>query len=279
MAIIDSTSTLSPSLLDRLIDDDPRINSPLFTLFDLVNPGGLALKLREAQDSVSAHIREQMNSEIQRSLENLNSGAPVPGLLQEGIVEGLNKLVDGECLYEPERFREVSLAEATIRLIQEKPDGRGLMFLNRYLLEDVYPRYLRTRRVQETSYTIREFKQSVSRDIESLLNSRRELLEELPAAFKELDGSLLYYGLPDFTAMSLMSHKDRKKIRRVIQHTIVTFEPRLKSVEVTVLDPTGLDQSLHFRIDALLQVEPDPEAVTFDAVLQLSTATYDVQSN
>ena len=276
MAYFDSNTSLTPSLLDRLLDDDPRTTSPLFSLSDLLNPGGFALKLREREDPVSAHVRDQLSADIQAGVDEVDGTSPVAGPIQEGILAGMNTIIDGECLYDSERFRHVSLAEATIRLVQDKPKGRGLMFLNRYLLEDAYPRYLRTRRVEETPFTFRELKQSVSRDIEALLNTRRELFDELPPEFKELNSSLLFYGLPDFTAMNLMSHKDRKKVRRIIEQTVMTFEPRLASVNVEILAPKGLEQALHFRIEAMLQVDPEPEAVTFDAVLQLSSAKYEV---
>ncbi len=276
MAFLDSTTTLTPSLLDRLIVYDPRTTSPLFSIFDLLNPSGLTLKFRHAEDPVSAHVREQFTPDLQSVIDELDGTTPVPGLVQEGIIDGLNKLVDGELVYDRERFRDISLAEATIRLIDERPNGRGLMFLNRWLLEDTYPRYLQTRRVQAVSYSLRELKESVSRDMEALLNTRRELFEELPSAFKEVSGSLLCYGLPDFTAMDLMNHKDRKQINRTIEQAVTMFEPRLRAVKVTVLNPSGLDQALHFRIEAMLQVDPEPEAVRFDAVLQLSTAKYEV---
>ncbi len=278
MALLDPTSTLAPSLLDRLLDDDPRTISPFFTLTDLLTPPGLALKFRQAEDPVSSYVREQLHPDIIKGVDDLDGTGPVIGFLQEGMVAGLNKVIDGECLYDPERFQYITLAETTIRMIEKTPQGRSLMFLNRWLLEDAYPRLLRTRRIQEAPHTLRELKQSVSRDIEALLNTRRELLEELPPAYKELKSSLLCYGLPDFTAMNLMNPRERKKMQRIIEQTVSTFEPRLNTVKVTVLDPTGLDQALHFRIEALLLVEPEPESVAFDAILQSSPAKYNVHS-
>jgi len=278
MALVDPTFPLAPSLLDRLLDDDPRTTSPFFTLTDLLNPAGLALKLRQAEDPVSAYVREQLPPDMKKGVDEFDVKSPVISVLQEGMVAGLNKLIDGDCLYNPERFEEINLAETTIRMLQENPQRRSLMFLNRWLLEDAYPQLLRTRRIQEAPYSLRELKKSVSRDIESLLNTRRELFEELPPAYKELNRSLLCYGLPDFTAVNLMNPKERKRIQRILEQTVSTFEPRMKTVTVTVLQPTGLDQALHFRIEALLLVDPHPESVAFDAVLQSSPAKYNVQS-
>jgi type VI secretion system protein ImpF len=37
------------------------------------------------------------------------------------------------------------------------------------------------------------------------------------------------------------------------------------------------ERSLHFRIDAVLQVEPESEPVTFDSVLQLNNKAFVVK--
>ena len=103
-------------------------------------------------------------------------------------------------------------------------------------------------------------------------------MEELPPEFQEVNHSVLTYGLPDFTSLSLNSHTDRKSIRREIESTLGLFEPRLRAIKVTVEGPRKLEHALHFRIDAMLLVEPNPEAVSFDAMLQLSTSTYSVNS-
>jgi type VI secretion system protein ImpF len=46
---------------------------------------------------------------------------------------------------------------------------------------------------------------------------------------------------------------------------------------VSLDTPRNDDRGLRFRIDAFLRVDPAPEAVTFDAVLQLNTQQYVVQ--
>lgn len=124
---------------------------------------------------------------------------------------------------------------------------------------------------------VRELERTVARDLEALLNTRQETLEELPPEFTEVNRSLVTYGLPDFTSMSLLSQNDRNRIRRALEQSIAAFEPRLERVHVTLEPPREHDRGLRFRIDALLRVEPAPEPVTFDAVLQLNTQQYVVQ--
>jgi len=130
-----------------------------------------------------------------------------------------------------------------------------------------------TSRVQN----LRALEGAVARDIEALLNSRWETLEELPAEFVEVNRSLVTYGLPDLTSLSLLNKDDRNRIRRAVEQAITHFEPRLLRVRVNLEAPRDHDRGLRFRIDALLRVDPAPEPVTFDAVLQLNTQQYVVQ--
>ncbi len=124
---------------------------------------------------------------------------------------------------------------------------------------------------------VRGLKRAVARDLETLLNTRREALEEIPESFEEVRRSLLAYGLPDFTASSLLSPRDRTRIRLALEDTIATFEPRLERVRVAVEEPQPSERSMRFRVEGWLRVEPAPEPVAFDTVLQLSTRSYVVQ--
>lgn len=120
-------------------------------------------------------------------------------------------------------------------------------------------------------YGVRDLKRAVARDLEALLNTRRELLSDLPADFEYVGRSPVAYGLPDFSSMNLANQGDRTRVRRMIEEAIDGFEPRLDRVRVAVEDPRPFDRGLRFRIEAVLRVPPVPEPVTFDAVLQMAT--------
>jgi type VI secretion system protein ImpF len=122
-----------------------------------------------------------------------------------------------------------------------------------------------------------QLKKAVARDLEALLNTRQEILEEVPPEFIEVSRSLVTYGLPDFSSFSVLSMNDRNRIRRALEQAIATFEPRFERVRVNLELPREQDRTLRFRIEALLRVEPAPEPVTFDAVLRLNTQEYVVQ--
>ena len=124
--------------------------------------------------------------------------------------------------------------------------------------------------------SLRQFKEAVKRDLEWLLNTRRTA-GELPEELEEVGRTLLLYGLPDFTSLSVKSPSDQKRLRHALESAIRLFEPRLDGVTVT-LDPLREDERiLRFRIDAQLRVEPAPEPVSFDTLFQMGSGRYIVQ--
>jgi type VI secretion system protein ImpF len=133
--------------------------------------------------------------------------------------------------------------------------------------------------VPSRSQNVRALKASVARDLEALLNTRREILAELDDDWVQTRTSLMTYGLPDFTAFSLLGPKDRQRIRRVLEEAIAIFEPRLEHVHISLDAPRALDRALRFRVDAMLRVDPAPEPVTFDTVLQLPSQQYIVRGD
>jgi type VI secretion system protein ImpF len=125
---------------------------------------------------------------------------------------------------------------------------------------------------------LRQLKQAVARDLEALLNTRREALAELPPEFSEVRRSLLTYGLPDFTAFNPLSENDQDQIGRALEQAIAIFEPRLTEVSVTLHPWYERERALRFRVEALLRADPAPAQVTFDAVLRLHSQEYTIES-
>lgn len=125
------------------------------------------------------------------------------------------------------------------------------------------------------SRLLAQIKAAVRRDLEWLLNTR--LAREVPADLPQLRKSVLAFGLTDFTHASLTSGADRARLRRVIEAAIRDFEPRLLDVAVTLVEGTPLDRTVRFRIDAMLRVDPVPEPVTFDSLLQPHTRAFVVR--
>lgn len=125
--------------------------------------------------------------------------------------------------------------------------------------------------------SVRELKRGVRRDLEWLLNTRR-IVEPAPDGFIELRQSLYEFGLPDITSVSAESTDQCNWLRRQVEETITLFEPRLAGARVTVV--TGEEpgrREVRFVVEALLRMEPNPEQVVFDTVLQVASATFEVK--
>ena len=129
------------------------------------------------------------------------------------------------------------------------------------------------------SQSVRQLKASLRRDLEWLLNSRR-IPEEAPESYEELFRSLYNYGLPDVASMGLNSPRDRQRLLRLIEQTIAIFEPRLTGVRVRAVDSAGSGpRILRFQIEAMLKMDPAPEQILFDTVLQLNSGEYQVKGD
>lgn len=127
------------------------------------------------------------------------------------------------------------------------------------------------------SQGIRQLKAALRRDLEWLLNARRTP-EEAPEGLTQVRRSLYHYGLPDFTTISLTAPRDRARLLRALESAIALFEPRLAGVKVNDGDTGGASRrTLHFHIEGLLMMDPAPEQVSFDTVLQLTSGEYQVK--
>ena len=125
------------------------------------------------------------------------------------------------------------------------------------------------------SQSLREHKANVCRDLEWLFNSRQPI--EAPQVGKLLKTSLYVYGLPDISSLSVSSIRDRKRLSLALEEAIRLFEPRIQNPRV-ILTTTeeGKIQRLRFIIEGLLRVDPSPEPVSFDTVLDITSGEYKV---
>lgn len=127
--------------------------------------------------------------------------------------------------------------------------------------------------------SVRDLKKALRRDLEWLLNSRRNP-EAAGEDMQELSHSLYNYGLPDFTAYSIGSTRDRSRLLMELENCVALFEPRLREVRVSIVEtPSVANRILHFQIEGMLQMDPAPEQVSFDTVLQLTSGEYQIRGD
>lgn len=125
-------------------------------------------------------------------------------------------------------------------------------------------------------FSLEQFRGSVAKDLEALLNSRLAVREVSLEGLPECQRSLITYGLRDFSALSLASSHDRAYICRSLEQAIARHEFRLQDVDVELRVDDRQIGGLHFLIKATLLIHPSTEPVSFDAMLQPSTLQYSV---
>lgn len=124
---------------------------------------------------------------------------------------------------------------------------------------------------------IKQLRNSVRRDLESLLNTRYNVVKP-PDDLIEVEKSLLNYGLPDLATINITDAKKRDQFTLSLQKTLEEYEPRFKTVKVSYIDNKDeTDRTLRFRIDAVIYADPLPQVVVFDSILESVTRTVSVK--
>jgi type VI secretion system lysozyme-like protein len=107
---------------------------------------------------------------------------------------------------------------------------------------------------------------SIARDLEMLLNTRREEFL-VPAEFEQTATSIVNFGVPDLAKCgSLRFTSEQANICRWIEEAIRNFEPRLRNVTVRVVDRENTTPVLRFRVEA--KAEIDSERIAFELGLK-----------
>jgi type VI secretion system protein ImpF len=126
--------------------------------------------------------------------------------------------------------------------------------------------------------TVRQLKASLRRDLEWLLNTR-QTPEAVLEGELEIRKSLWNYGLPDTTTMGIHSTQDQNRLTWMLETAVTIFEPRLMGVRVSLEPVAGSARILRFQIQGLLKMDPAPERVSFDTVLELTKGEYAVRGD
>lgn len=145
-------------------------------------------------------------------------------------------------------------------------------------LQDREPREL-TDPVFSRALSVKNYKTNVRRDLQWLLNTKRTPQAAGPELV-QTHRSLYNYGIPDFSVLSSTSHKDRNRLLAEMEEAIQFFEPRLKDVRINLVNADGLStKKLQFQIEATLMMDPAPERISFDTVLDVVNGDYEVKGD
>ena len=110
-----------------------------FSVRHLQNTAFVDRLLNQPQDAVSEFLVSKLSGETQKALKNYQITNTISQPLLKSLVKDINKLIEGELIYNPQRFINVALSEKTKTLIDKNLKGEKLARLNRQLLEDAYP--------------------------------------------------------------------------------------------------------------------------------------------
>lgn len=134
----------------------------------------------------------------------------------------------------------------------------------------------------QTGTVLERLREHVCRDLGNLLNSRR-WLTDIPEQFRELETSLVNYGLPDLQSLDIREGKAAQQVSRLIGDTIRAFEPRLQGVHVVPAAAEDTDLSgnrrLRFEIEAVLVIEPLREPVLFTSAFDFGRGNFEIEGD
>jgi type VI secretion system lysozyme-like protein len=106
-----------------------------------------------------------------------------------------------------------------------------------------------------------ELGESIRREIAHLLNTRCPVRQDR-------NGTVIDYGVPDFSWMSAANPDDRQTLANTIARKVAAFEPRLREVHVTI-EPDATDpRAVVGTIEAKLVVESIREPVSFPLAIR-----------
>lgn len=197
-------------------DDDRKRNDPTFSAGKNQRPGDIkglpafAKKLIQKTDAVSTFLWERLDKPAQELLARALNESSHTKQIECVLVQNLNEIIKGDCVYEKERFRGVELRRLTRGFLKVKPQGTDLIFLNRWLLEDAYP--------EELSKL-----PDLVVDIRPDMPMPAEFKAKLENAIETARTQLLKYGDP----------KDKRIVLLVINRDISCMAVGLKEFEAT----------------------------------------------
>jgi len=134
----DGWSASLQSLKAEATIDPAYLQPPTLEGDDIINLPSLATKLKQHIDSVSLFLWDGFTTPTRILLNNYPDTTD-PAVLRAALVVELNEVIQGDNIYDEQRFADVTLSDRTEALLNQDPSGIWLERLNRLLLEDAYP--------------------------------------------------------------------------------------------------------------------------------------------
>ena len=125
--------------------------------------------------------------------------------------------------------------------------------------------------------SLRVLKEAIRRDLEAVLNTRRQMGAELDG-YSQAAGSVLNFGVEDLSSLRADPEGYLLQMQRAVQKCVMEYEPRLADISVTVQDAQIEVREIRLHIEAQLILSRTGERVSFDTIFDVSRETYSVGS-
>jgi type VI secretion system protein ImpF len=124
--------------------------------------------------------------------------------------------------------------------------------------------------------SLRLFRESLKRDVEWLLNTRRPPIAGIEE-YELANNSVLMYGLPDIGMFEGSPGRDPNALLAALVKTLRTFEPRIRDPRVSIARSDVLNRTIRFHVEGQVGFENSVEDISFDTVLELVSGEYEVK--
>ena len=113
---------------------------------DILKPADLCGALRSPVNGAVVRVRAGLSRELVQQFEQTGPVGDIPSSTRKALVEGLNRVIQEDNLYDKESFQTLELKKSTrnlIQLAQKSADRQDVISLNRQLLEQLFPGTIR----------------------------------------------------------------------------------------------------------------------------------------
>jgi type VI secretion system protein ImpF len=124
--------------------------------------------------------------------------------------------------------------------------------------------------------SMRMYKESLKRDVEWLLNTRRPDIHDVDG-YPLASASVINYGLPDINSFDGSGGREHNALLASLHKAIRTFEPRIRDPRVYLIRTDAMNRTLRFHIEGQIAFETMVEDISFDTVLELLNGEYEVK--
>ncbi|MBI5831500.1 MAG: response regulator [Armatimonadetes bacterium] len=131
---------ICPSCMKEVCPDET-VAAAWVTQLDVVDAGAFCAQLRAGSDPIAAYLLGQFSTATMNMVRRLTDGQPVPKGVVESLAGELNRIIENEHVYSPERFAGIALDPALLAsAAQGQPaELTARILLNRRLLQAALP--------------------------------------------------------------------------------------------------------------------------------------------